>query len=331
MENCYRPDGMNIELTTRCPLRCPQCYCSLEGGKDIPLDIVIKRLEEAAKLGVKHVELSGGETLCYPYLVEAVNAAKRLGLAPSIAISGWRFSEEVLDRLIEAGIDMICVSLNGPTEKENAKSRDGYAYAINALALLKEKGFQNTLINWVMHRDSVEFFPEMIKLAEEYQVGGILIIDPKPTAKNELDTYPTSEQMRYIAQLVKNTTSSVDLIVQHCFSSLLALCSDNKLWGNTNRGLYKGCTAGLCSYCVDVDGNFTPCRHLEYHEQWDNTESYWKRSEVLKALRKLEREQENQCASCRLCKYCRTCVAVYSKLETKLHRGGDYCPLNGKI
>ena len=324
----YIPDGINIELTTRCPLRCPQCYCSLDGGKDISLDIAIKRLREAAELGVQHVELSGGETLCYPYIVEIVGAAKRLGLSASIAISGWHFDEETLDKLVNAGIDMICVSLNGPTEKENAKSRDGFKLAINALEILKKSEFENTLINWVMHRDSVEFLPDMIDLAKEYKVGGILIIDPKPTSKNEFNTYPTAEQIQYVADIVKYNRSGIDLIVQHCFSSLLALCSDNKLWGNSNHGIYKGCTAGLCSYCIDVDGMFTPCRHLEYHEQWGSSSEYWNCSEILNELRDLGDNQCEQCEACRLNKFCRPCVAAYSKIEHRIFRGGKYCPLN---
>ena len=327
MKTKYIPDGINIELTTRCPLRCPQCYCSLEGGKDIPLNIAVERLEEAAELGVRHVELSGGETLCYPYLIEVVETAKQLGISPSIAISGWHFDEAYLDRLIDAGLDMICVSLNGPTEEENAKSRDGYHLSIQALELLKRRKFENTLINWVMHRDSVRFLPDMITLAEQYHVGGILIIDPKPTSKNELNSYPTAEQMQYVANVIKHNQSGVELIVQHCFSSLLALCSDNKLWGNSNKGIYKGCTAGLCSYCIDVDGTFSPCRHLEYHEDWQSADEYWNNSPILFELRQLGENQADQCQLCRLRKFCRPCVAPCSKMEQKIYRGYNYCPL----
>lgn len=115
---------MNIELTTCCPLRCPQCYCTLEGGKNIPLDIAQRRLAEASALGVEHVELSGGETLCYPHLVEIIESATHYGLASSIAISGWRFDDAVLHQLTCAGIGSIYVSLNAPTEDQNAKTRD---------------------------------------------------------------------------------------------------------------------------------------------------------------------------------------------------------------
>lgn len=323
----YKLDGINIELTTKCPLRCPQCYCTLEGGKDIPLDVAITRLTEAARMGATHVELSGGETLCYPHLTEVITAAHNLGLPPSIAISGWRFDENTFDELVLAGLDMICVSLNGPIESENAKSRDGYDYAIRALELLRKRKFENTLINWVMHKDSVPFFPDMIKLAERYQVGGILIIDPKPTSANELTTYPTKEQMQYVASIVKSNKSSVDLIVQHCFSPLLALCSDNKLWGNSNRGLYKGCTAGVCSCCIDVDGYYTPCRHLNNPERWDSLKDYWRNSEILKRLRNAEEDIRHPCNNCRYGPYCRHCLALNAGENKGIYIGHEMCNL----
>ena len=61
---------MNIELTTCCPLHCPQCYCTLEGGKHISLDTAREKIDEAAEHGVFVLHLSGGETLCYPWLYD---------------------------------------------------------------------------------------------------------------------------------------------------------------------------------------------------------------------------------------------------------------------
>lgn len=319
----YIPHGMNIELTTRCPLRCPQCYCTLEGGKNIPLDVAQKYLKEAAMLGVKHVELSGGETLCYPDLYKLIETATQYGIASSIAISGWHFDDSVLHKLVQSGIETIYVSLNGPTEELNAKTRNGFQLAINALEVLKRNHFENTFINWVMHRESIDFLPQMMELAKQYDVGAILIIEPKPTARGELNTYPTADQIRSVANIVKQNKTPVELVVQHCFSPLLALSCENKLWGNTNRGTYKGCTAGICSFCVNVDGNFAPCRHLNYPEQWDSISEYWEKSPVLKELRSLDNNKREPCLSCKLGNYCRHCIAI----NNELCLGNRICPI----
>ena len=325
MNQTLKPHGMNIELTTCCPLRCPQCYCTLEGGKHIPLDVARKRLAEAAALGVEHVELSGGETLCYPHLVEIIQLATEYGITPSIAISGWHFDDSVLQQLIQAGIGSIYVSLNGPTEEENAKTRDGFSLAINALEVLQRNNFENTVINWVMHRASVEYLPQMIAVAEQYNVGAILVIEPKPTAQEILETYPTAEQIRFVANAIKRNKSSVELIVQHCFSPLLALSCENALWGNMNRVIYKGCTAGICSYCINVDGDFVPCRHLDYPERWESTSDYWEKSSTLQTLRSLDSAKREPFISCKFNNYCRHCLSVNSKINKELYLGNNYC------
>ncbi len=327
MNPTFQPDGCNIEITTACPLRCPQCYCSLEGGKHIPLETATEMLRQAAALGVTHAELSGGETMCYPHLYELVAVARSFGIAPSIATSGWKFDDTALERLIDAGIDTIAISLNGPTEAANALTRDGYALAIQALEVLQRHPFHGALINWVMHRDSVPLLPQMIALAEQYEIDTILIIEPKPTAAGDLETYPTPEQLRQVADMVKNPHGNVELVVQHCFSPLLALSCDNRLWGNRNRGPYKGCTAGTVSYCVDVQGRFSPCRHLEFFETHDSAAEYWQSSPVLASLRQTYAHPQGKCASCRLHPYCRHCVAIPSKLRGTLCFDAEHCKL----
>lgn len=329
MDNKKTPQlyGMNIELTTACPLHCPQCYCSLEGGKHIALETATKYLRQAKELGLKHVELSGGETLCYPHLYELIQEATVLGIQSNIAISGWHFDAEVLEKLQQVGLTHLFVSLNAPTEEMNARSRDGYHYAIAALELLKDSDFSEVYINWVMHRDTADTLPEMIRLAEEYGVKGIMIMTPKPTSKYELNTLPTREQMERTVQLIHSSKPGF-LMVESCFSPLLAMASETKLLGNVNVGIFKGCGAGRTQLSVSVDGWFSPCRHLEMFEQWDTLGEYWCESPTLGKIRRLEEQKQEPCKSCRYSEYCRPCLAVNSKLKGELVIGHDLCSIS---
>ena len=126
--------AMNIELTTNCPLHCPQCYCTLEGGKNIPIEVAKQKLKEGKEHGVKVVNLSGGETLCYPHLYELISYAKELDIKANVALSGWNFDEDVFNKLVDSGVDGIFISLNGSTDKINSLTRNGYKFAIKALA-----------------------------------------------------------------------------------------------------------------------------------------------------------------------------------------------------
>jgi len=321
----YTPVGMNIELTTVCPLRCPQCYCSLEGGKHIPYEVAAKYIRQAKAFGIKHVELSGGETLCYPYLFELIQLAHEVGLEVNIAISGWHFDEICLDRLIQSGVSNIFVSLNGPTEKINQLTRDGYHYAIYALELLQKKRFPNVYINWVMHHNNADHLPEMLELAQKYSVRSLIVLALKPTSKHELNTMPTLQQIKNVTQIIKDAKPG-SILVESCYSPLLAKVRETKLLGNLNTGRNMGCGAGKNLLSISVDGRFSPCRHLEHYEEFDSIEDYWNNSTILEEIDKLSQGcSDSLCNSCRYVKNCRPCLAINSKIENRLRRENNYC------
>lgn len=193
--DAYKMQGLNLELTTCCPLHCPQCYCSLTGGKHLDFAIAKARLKEASAHGVQIVHLSGGETMCYPHLFELIEYASSLNIKPNIAISGYRFDRDVLDRLVLAGVNGIFVSLNGSTKEINEQTRDGYDLALQALSILRASDFRNSYINWVMHTNNCSDFLNVVRIAEEYQVENLAILVFKPDSKHELKSYPTCDQI----------------------------------------------------------------------------------------------------------------------------------------
>lgn len=278
------PELINIEVTDKCPLNCPQCYCKLNVGKDINKDIAINIIRQAGNLSVKYINISGGETLLYPYLLELISTCSKNNILCNIAISGWNFSDITLSNLIENGIHGIFVSLNGSTNTINSYSRNGYNLAINALQILSNNKFNNTYINWVMQYNNVNDFPNIIKIAEYYNVKAIVVLCLKPNSKNQIDNFPSKEQFEKISVFIRKYTGNVKIIIDKCFSQLKAFLGRN-IFTNINTGLYKGCTAGLNSFTLNVDGNFSPCRHLFISESFSNISDYWFNSPILKKIK----------------------------------------------
>lgn len=323
----YSPIGMNIELTTCCPLHCPQCYCTLEGGKHIPLDVAKRRIIEAGRAGVKTVNLSGGETLCYPDLYEIIRCVKENCGTANVALSGWSFTEAVFDKLVDAGVGGIFISLNGSTEEINHLTRDGYQYALHALQLLHDKGFQNTYVNWVMHSSNADDFENVVRIAEQYGVKFLVILAVKPDSKHELKSFPSLKQMQDVANTVRTHRGKTTILVENCYSQMRALVFDTKLLGNLNKGKFKGCGAGRWTFNVSVSGALSPCRHLEIFENYESIEDYWANSETLKTIREVEDHKRQPCDKCSLSDSCRHCLAVNYKLHNALYLGHDCCEL----
>ena len=327
MDKTINPTHTNIELTTACPLHCPQCYCSLQGGKHIPLERAIYWLNEAGKMGVKHVALSGGESMCYPHLNEVIKEAAKNGINSYVATSGAGFTQTTFQGMTDAGLSGLYISLNGSTEEINSITRDGYTHAINALRLIKTSAYHNVTINWVMHASNVEDFPNMVDLAETYEVENIVIIGFKPDAKHEMKVIPSYAQMQWLLNYIKSRKTSVKIAIESCYSPFRALALDTVLFGNLNIGVYKGCRAGICSFSVNVDGELTPCRHLDFPERTDTLEEYWTSSKILTKIRETYSSPSAPCNDCKFGKNCRHCLAINNKLHGILQYGYQECPI----
>ena len=318
---------MNIELTTCCPLHCPQCYCTLEGGKHISLDTAREKIDEAAEHGVFVLHLSGGETLCYPWLYDLIEHARGKIKNIHVAVSGWMFSTKVFQKLVNAGVSGIFVSLNGSTPEMNRVTRDGYDYAIHALQIMKDNSYDSSYINWVMHSGNCEDFKNILKLAEDYHVRHVMVLMFKPDASHALPSYPSGNQIRALGDKIRRYKGPVQIQVESCFSQLLAYVRDTKLFGNLNRGPMKGCRAGLYNYSITVEGKYAPCRHLDIAEDAESVDDYLAHSSIVDQIRNAELQKQAPCDACRYADYCRPCMAVPYKLYGHIQIGHPMCEL----
>lgn len=321
------PMLMNLELTTRCPLRCPQCYCSLEGGRDLSIEQAKYWVEQAALNGVQQINLSGGETMCYPDLFLLMAYIREMGMKSNVALSGYNFDKEVLEKMCQNGVNDICISLNGPTEEINRWSRDGFSLAMSALEILKDFQFPRTTINWVMHRNNADSLPQMTELAEKYNVRELVVMVFKPDSQNQRKSVPTKEQLLKTARFMKDYRGPVELVAEDCFSQMRMLLGRSFI-GNRNRGLGRGCGAGRDGVSVTVDGKLTPCRHLEVPEDFSSLKEYWENSLFLKEIRKVEDQKQEPCKNCQYEKYCLPCLAVNWKQKGKIFIGEETCKLH---
>lgn len=78
---------------------------------------------------------------------------------------------------------------------------------------------------------------------------------------------------------------------------------------------------------VNVDGLFTPCRHLDFPESYPTIMEYWRNSPVLAQLREAYDKPEGLCAGCRYERYCVPCFATNYKMEGAVAKRMNICPI----
>jgi pyrroloquinoline quinone biosynthesis protein E len=278
--------GLNLELTNVCPFRCPQCYVP-SGGEErfLPKEAALAWIRDADRHGIRYVNMSGGETLCYPFLEELIRECAGRGMEASVSLSGACASKEKLLRLHEAGISSICVSLNGSTEQINGVTRQGFDKALAALGWLKEIPDCLTLVNFVMHGSNAADLPDLLRLLERFEVYALVILGNLPAADGQFLDPPSGEQIRSAAAVLEQYRGPVKWLVNGCFYELRFLLSmDESLDAERD---FSGCTAGITHLSVTPDGRLTPCNHLDLPERFDSIDDYLSSSGVLQKLRAL--------------------------------------------
>ncbi len=166
-----RPTTLLAELTHRCPLHCPYCSNPLEltrAAQELPTDDWKRVLTQARRLGVLQLGLSGGEPMVRKDLEELAAHAHAEGLYTTLVTSGLGFTRPRAERLREAGLEHVQVSLQD-ADDDNAERIAGVRSVRQkraAAALATELGFAFT-VNVVLHRANLDRIEAIIALAGE--------------------------------------------------------------------------------------------------------------------------------------------------------------------
>ncbi|MCA9504594.1 MAG: pyrroloquinoline quinone biosynthesis protein PqqE [Spirochaetaceae bacterium] len=165
------PLNLIAELTYRCPLQC--AYCSN------PLDFRSRRealgaedwgrvFEQASRLGVVHLGLTGGEPSTRADLEEIVDRAFAADLYPHLVTAGLPLTPERLEALARRGLRSVQVSFQDatPAASDAMAGTESFerkrAIGKHTVAL----GLSLTL-NCVLHRQNLASVPALIELALE--------------------------------------------------------------------------------------------------------------------------------------------------------------------
>lgn len=145
------PWELQVHPTNRCNLKCKICWerraekeigmSIYDRSVEVPDERYLRLVDEAAALGVREWTIvGGGEPMVRDELV--ISMCERIhghGMKAALHTNGTRFKQSHFERLIEAGLDHIRVSVDGPTAELNDAIRSGgFEKVLNNFRLLKE-------------------------------------------------------------------------------------------------------------------------------------------------------------------------------------------------
>jgi len=127
------PLSINIEVTNACNLRCVMCPREMSSKQVgfIKFDLFKKIIDECSNRRLKKIILhKDGEPLLHPELPEMVRYAKEANAADilSLTTNGILLDERLAVKLVESGLDEVCISIDAadPKTYEKIKGKDAY-------------------------------------------------------------------------------------------------------------------------------------------------------------------------------------------------------------
>ncbi|MBN1493242.1 MAG: radical SAM protein [Candidatus Omnitrophica bacterium] len=128
------PTHVDIELSSACNLKCTMCPHGVPQENFhkgfIDTDIARKVIAECAQYGVSSVKFSGrGEATLHPQFDELIKYTKSLGILDVMFnTNGLLLSEERVKLIVNAGIDLVIISIDGATKETYQQIRIGGDY-----------------------------------------------------------------------------------------------------------------------------------------------------------------------------------------------------------
>lgn len=124
------PFGLQVGVTDYCNFACEFCHtfshrrpsdATVAPRNQIAPAVFFRLVDDAASLDVEQISLVGvGEPLLHDQIIDFVKRIGDAGIRSMLTTNGLALTDEKLDGLIEAGLDILNVSVNAATEETYA-------------------------------------------------------------------------------------------------------------------------------------------------------------------------------------------------------------------
>lgn len=170
-----KPLWLVLELTYRCPLKCPWCSNPVDfertSGNELSTEEWKRVLREGRELGALQLGFTGGEPMLRDDLEELVGEASRLGYYTNLITSGVGLNDERLTALKAAGLNQIQLSLQSSDREltDTLVGAKAFDLKIKVARAIKAQGFPMVL-NVPVFRHNADQTAEILALAEDIGV-----------------------------------------------------------------------------------------------------------------------------------------------------------------
>lgn len=269
MRGKYVPEQLTISITEDCPNKC--LHCALPDTKNrakLDPDTVKSIIGQAQDLGTTLVIFDGGEPLLYAGLEDLISYVDQQRAIPGLFTSGVSLTAERAQKLKEAGLYMLSVSLDSAHEEGHDLMRGRPGVFRDAISAIRNGVEAGLLVNIyvVISPRNIHELDDFYQLARETGVHEISFFEIVPTG-------------RWLDHM-NEVLSAEDRKKFDDFVSLTSMSDGPRIFPIPHIVGKMGCFAGRKWLHITPEGNVWPCSCLplsygNIHE--DSLKSIWKK------------------------------------------------------
>ena len=162
------------EITLKCNLACSHCGSRAGDARvdELSTEEALDLVKQLARIGIKEVSLIGGEAFLRRDWLEIAAAIHQAGMLCAMTTGGFGISARTAEKMKEAGIDSVNVSIDGLAEAhDQLRGRPGsWEQCFQALEHFRRAGIRFRGANTQINRLSA---PDMPRLYEKLKEVGI--------------------------------------------------------------------------------------------------------------------------------------------------------------
>ncbi len=166
------PVQVACEITSMCNAHCPHCSLPSASTNESTTEEWKKIIDQAADMKVFTVTFTGGEPLLRNDVADLITHAAGKGLHVIVATNGFRLTEEMIEKLVRAGMRTVMLSIDGPDPETHDTFRGlkgSFDKVVKAVPLLQEKGI-GVVILTAITTANVRMIPDIIELVNTIDV-----------------------------------------------------------------------------------------------------------------------------------------------------------------
>lgn len=318
---CKELKMLYLYVTFDCNQQCQ--YCWLHDNIEtkylkMPVHMIEKTLDEAIRLGLKKVKITGGEPFINIHLSQIINAVLIRGLNLDIETNGTLITQDWIDNLLDKEKVFLKISLDAASSyiHDNLADAEVFQKTIEGTKLLVKNSIRFGMVT-VLNQLNVDQFEEIVNFVAQlgaYTHRIILSIQPLGRGKNvddlRLDISQTLDIINRFYSL-KEYHDKIEIGALHstippAFMPLDSLNFNACNWGIGLCGIMPDGSVTLCSPAFEemelIAGNLY---EKSLSDIWFNSDLF---SEKF-----VYPELDGVCGKCLFKNYCRGMCRVFAK------------------